>query len=301
MRLRLAASVIIAAVLILALSSLVGAVGLASYSAEYDVLGDAAKVKVTISVDEDVSQFEWDLPEDATDIAVEGLGFRVANLRILKRLRVEGAAFDTVSFSYATRSVLEKTRDRFFIVDLAGLEAAKESITVRLPEGATLKYSLDSPQASIIPGTDNIKTDGKRIIISWGDKSLEGGTAILVIYKEAGQSNPVFVAVAAGVLLLAGVAVSFYRRKKAGVAVAGVGKKVAVETSDLTRNLFEDEKKLVEILIGAGEAGLWQKQLEIRSGLPKVKLSRKLRSLEQKGLIEKIPYGNANKIRLKKG
>ena len=293
---------IVGIVMALALAGLAAALDAQSYSADYSVINDAASVRVAIVLNGPVSVFEWNLPEDATDVLVDGLGFKVIDLKSFKRLQVQaGQPFDAVNFTYSTSSVLEKTRDSFFILDLAGSSAVVKSVTVRLPEGATLKYSLDSPQASVIPKTGSIRTDGKRIIISWDDKSLAGGTAILVIYKEASHSNPAVVAAATGILLLVGVVVSFYRRKKAGVAVAEVGKKAAVETSDLTRNLFEDERKVVEILIGAGDDGLWQKQLEIRSGLSKVKLSRKLRSLEQKGLIEKIPYGNANKIRLKKG
>ncbi len=64
--------------------------------------------------------------------------------------------------------------------------------------------------------------------------------------------------------------------------------------------MFEDEKLIVRILLIEKTRELWQKQLEQKTGLNKVKLSRKLRSLEAKGLIEKIPYGNTNKIRLKK-
>ena len=66
----------------------------------------------------------------------------------------------------------------------------------------------------------------------------------------------------------------------------------------LTRNLFEEERAIIEILLEKGE--LWQKQLVLQTGISKVKLSRKLRNLEAKGLIEKVPYGNTNKIRLKK-
>jgi len=69
---------------------------------------------------------------------------------------------------------------------------------------------------------------------------------------------------------------------------------------ELTRNLFEDEKLVVETLLAADKHELWQKQLELRTKIPKVRLSRKLRSLEAKGLIEKVPYGNTNHIRLKK-
>ena len=302
---RLAVAPAIAVLLTLVLASLAGAVDLASYSADYNVLSDRALVKATLVLTQKVSGFDWNLPEDAADVAVDGLRFNVVDMKSFKRLQVQGTQFDTVTFTYSTSSVLEKTSDSFFILDLASLGSVKSSMTVRLPEEATLKYSLNSAQISIIPKTSDVRTDGKRLIISWNETGLASGTAILVIYKEAGRSNSAAVATAAGFLLLSGVAIAFYRRRKAGVVVAAAadGKAApagASGTSDLTMNLFEDERKLVELLLASGEEGMWQKQLEIKSGLSKVKLSRKLRSLDQKGLIEKIPYGNANKIRLKK-
>lgn len=301
----IATATITAGLLILVLASLAGAVTLEGYSADYKVLNGVASVNVTIVLAEKISEFDWRLPEDAADVAVGGLGFKVTDLRSFKQLQVQGQPFDTVAFSYSTNSVLEKTKDSFFILDLASIESLKKSITVRLPEEATLKYSLDSPQASVIPKTDNIKTDGKSITIGWDDVALAKGSAILVIYKEAGQFNLAAIIAAVAVLLLGGVAVSYYRRKKTRAVAAAVPVAVAKKarpsgSSDLTKNLFEDEKKIVELLLGSGEEGMWQKQLEIKSEISKVKLSRKLRSLDQKGLIEKIPYGNANKIRLKR-
>lgn len=294
--LRIATAAITACMLILALASMAGAAGIAAYSADYDVFSDKASVRVTINLDSKVSEFDWSLPEDADDIAVEGLSFRVIDLKSFKRLQVDGQLFNTINFTYSTSSVIEKTRDSFFILDMAGLGAARKSVKVRLPAEATLKYSLDSQQSSVIPKTGSVRTDGKRIIINWNETSLANGAAILVIYNETGKVS--LVVVAAGIVLLMGTVMAFYRRKKAGAAAASEAKPAAAP--DLTRNLFEDEKKIVELLLAAGEEGIWQKQLEIKSGISKVKLSRKLRSIEQKGLIEKIPYGNANKIRLRK-
>ncbi len=292
--LRTAAAAITAAVLILALAAFVGAVALENYSADYNVLNGAASVNVTIALAEKVSGLDWTLPADAAGVAVEGLSFRVSDMKSFKRLQIYGQPFDKVAFTYSTSSVLEKTGDSFFILDLAGIGAANKFVTVRLPSGATLKYALDSQQSAVIPKTGSVMTDGKRIIIRWNETSLASGDTVLVIYKESGKFNPA-VAAAAVVLLLGGAAAVFYRRNKS----VAEKEKTPSGTYGLTRNLFEDEKKIVELLLTAGEEGMWQKKLEIKSGISKVKLSRKLRSLDQKGLIEKIPYGNANKIRLR--
>jgi len=43
---------------------------------------------------------------------------------------------------------------------------------------------------------------------------------------------------------------------------------------------------------------MWQKQLQLKTGFSKAKLSRVIRNLESRSLVKKIPFGNANKIRL---
>ncbi|MDP3728544.1 MAG: hypothetical protein Q8R18_03770, partial [bacterium] len=57
------------------------------------------------------------------------------------------------------------------------------------------------------------------------------------------------------------------------------------------------EKKLITIL-KENDNKLWQKQLEIKSGLSKVKLSRLLYSMEKRGLVKKEAYGASNIIHL---
>jgi uncharacterized membrane protein len=66
---------------------------------------------------------------------------------------------------------------------------------------------------------------------------------------------------------------------------------------DLLRMLPEDERKLLEILIQ--ERKIEQIYLVAESGLSKVKVSRLLAKLEQRGVIEKKPLGNTNLIKLK--
>lgn len=61
--------------------------------------------------------------------------------------------------------------------------------------------------------------------------------------------------------------------------------------------LPEDERKIVEILLN--ERKIEQMYLVAESGLSKVKVSRVLIKLEQRGIIDKKPLGNTNLIKLK--
>lgn len=262
---------------------------ISSYEAEYTIDGSRALAEITLQFRDNLSEFETSIPADAADVEVEGLESEVSE----STLRITGQRFSSATIKYVTASVLEKSQDtEFFVLNTESTDAASKSVVVRLPEKAALKYMLESGQASIVPKAGEVGTDGRRIIIRWGNEDISGD-ALLVIYDSgaSGLAAAAYYTAAALAVLLAGWAYYHYRKK------GQPGKQPA---NELTRNLFDDEKKVVEALIKSPEEGIWQKQLETMTGLSKVRLSRKVRNLEQKGLIEKIPYGNANRIRLKR-
>jgi uncharacterized membrane protein len=66
---------------------------------------------------------------------------------------------------------------------------------------------------------------------------------------------------------------------------------------DMLKVLPADERKIIEVLLK--EKKIEQMYLVAESGLSKVKVSRLLAKLEQRGVIEKKPLGNTNLIKLK--
>ncbi len=69
------------------------------------------------------------------------------------------------------------------------------------------------------------------------------------------------------------------------------------QVHDMLRILPADERKIIEVLLK--EKKIEQMYLVAESGLSKVKVSRLLAKLEQRGVIEKKPLGNTNLIKLK--
>jgi len=265
-----------------------------SYSAVYEISDRWATADIKLTLNEPTSTFEWTIPSDSQDIEIEGLNFELISLRESKKLRISGGEFDKVNIRYLTSSVIERTKDSFFILDFSEAKTAKKSIKVMLPEKATLKYPTSSQKSSLIPPTGKVYTDGIRMIASWEDNELNGANSVLIIFNEDSSNGTISLLLLVSAAIAAGILFFFYAKKSTRLKRKQEGQ------PEITRNLFEDEKKLVEVLISCKEKEMWQKQLQIKSGLSKVKLSRKLRALEQKGIIEKIPYGNTNKIRLKK-
>lgn len=262
-----------------------------SYQGDYTIVSDKVIVEETVKLSVMKSQFSLLLPKDAQAIEVKGMAFNVVEQENSKKIIIQknGMLFNSFNLKYITESLIEKTKDRFFILYLGKLEADKIAVKVTLPEGATLKYALDSIQPSIMPQANQVLTDGKSIIVEWDETDLEKNKALLIIYNEGSSLNFTYeIGIIVSILLLAFL-VYLYRLRNSS----------SPKKKDLTRNLFEEEKAIVEILSEAEDHELWQKQLIIRMGLSKVKLSRKIRNLEAKGVVERIPYGNSNKVRLK--
>ena len=66
---------------------------------------------------------------------------------------------------------------------------------------------------------------------------------------------------------------------------------------ELLRILPQDERAIMKILLN--EKKIEQTHLVAESGLSKVKVSRLLFKLEQRGILEKKPLGNTNLIKIK--
>lgn len=167
-------------------------------------------------------------------------------------------------------------------------ETEKFTYIVKLPIGYTIpeEEGKDIP-FFINPKPDNIYSDGRRIILFWEEKNLNEKFEVSVFIKRLAQ--PVTKVVLLSILILAIFSlVSFYLIKKR--------KKEAQETRMPV--LLEKERKIVEALQKAKNHELWQKQLQIETGLSKARLSRTLRDLEARGIIKKEPVGNTNKILL---
>ena len=187
--------------------------------------------------------------------------------------------------TYTSQLHIEGIRRPYFVVDLSRIPTQIDSVTVMLAARAVLDVPLTHPNPSIHPRPSTAHTDGERMSFVWTGDELEPARAIFVRYDPP-RSTPLVLITAAGLFLVA-------------ISILIVATRLKRRVQQKTMNLYGAEKSLVKILLDAPADGLWQNDLVHKSGLTKVKVSRKLRNLEQKGIIEKIPHGNTNRIRLK--
>jgi hypothetical protein len=182
---------------------------------------------------------------------------------------------DSKYISYFSKQQVEKTSEDFFFIAQSPMPGLSE-VSLSLPSGAIVDEGF-----FLFPKNYTMETDGKNIIISWDGKLEE----ILVSYHFVEDNNFLFYLLIIFLLMVLGL-LMFFEIKKTKQTV--------------TQNLFGDEKQIINFLIKNKNKSAWTKELVNELGIPKVRLSRKLRSLEEKELIGRTPYGNENRIKLTK-
>ncbi|MFQ5800333.1 MAG: helix-turn-helix transcriptional regulator [Candidatus Hydrothermarchaeales archaeon] len=156
---------------------------------------------------------------------------------------------------------------------------------LKLPLGYIIPEEKDI-SFFVNPEPKNIYSDGRRIILLWQDRNISRDYEVSALMEPA-EAAPSLSKTAIAVLLLILVA--------AGVAYL-LKRKEALKVSYPA--LVEHERIVVNLLKEAEDNVLWQKQIQHKTGFSKVKVSRIIRSLEERGVIKKEPWGNTNKIHL---
>jgi len=206
------------------------------------------------------------IPSDARLIETD-LGFIFEDVGIRKILTT-----DATSISFASDSYIDSGSDASFFISRNPLEVPVK-VVLFLPEGATL-----DEDALAFPGEYALSTNGQNIIVTWDAVEEE----MLIEYSlPSGTSIWWYALLAAVILVLAWFFFGKTQSKK-----------------NLTTNLFGDEKRIVKYLSGKKKKSSWTKSIVGDLEISKVTLSRKLRSLEGKGLIKKVPHGNSNWVSL---
>jgi uncharacterized membrane protein len=270
--------------LILLLISLVSADN--HIGVNYNLIEDKAFVEINFG---QVINFEFKLPYDVRTFESNS-DYEIIDFEDYKLLKV-GYSND-LQVSYITNSVIDKSSNKNYFV-LNNNFNGSINFTLALPEGAVLENL-------IFPDYDSITTDGKKIILKWEDFDSE---EIVVSYKNAKGSDSFWFYFLMLLIIIFSVFYVYqakkFKRRMIQLKVQ-THKSKDEKKKDVTRNLFGEEKKIIEYLLDKKGHACWTKEIVRELGISKVRLSRKLRNLKQKDLIEKIPHGNENRIKLLK-
>ncbi len=196
----------------------------------------------------------------------------------------------TYETSYPIAAVGENTLFRY--TDRLPYQADSQQVTLTLPVGYIIPREKGKDESFYIsPKPADVYSDGQRIILHWEQKGQELPISVIA-RKVIGPPFGWIATTALSALVAAALAVWFVLGTRSSKQKIVKKKKVVVVPS-----LMDNEQKIVEFLKQNGE--VWQKQINVTTGFSKAKVSRLIRTLEERGVITKTIYGNTNKIALK--
>lgn len=265
-----------------------------NYTIEMNQVDDKVLVKHIIRLDS-VQNLSFELPQDAFSLSSN------------KNYSLEGSKLalsgKNIELSYITRNLLEASDDGYYLIDreIFGFSADKAAITLNLKEGYFLEIG------KVFPKPSKMETDGRQISLVWDLGAVSKGQDVAIFVTiQSSQSSSSNLAVWIVIIAI----ISFvgywlysksYKKTRAKPSKKQKKPKTKVESKfeEVERYLVDSEKAVLYELRKADRGELWQKQLQLSTGFSKAKLSRVVRNLESRHLVEKIPFGNTNKVRLK--
>ncbi len=271
------------------LITLPGVLAVESHEVEYSV--ENGNVLVRESIVSKGGEASFFVPDDLYDIRTWSDGtstsFTIDRQNNRRVITVDTDNTTDIELEYKTSELVDQGRTSYFVHGFRVKEPT-EKVTIRLilPEKAVLPRPLDSLTPPVNPYPDEVTTTGRRMVFGWEEEDMQPDDvfSIFVSYQED-SFNWIYLLPLIGLVALTGF--FLYSRKK---KIEAVKKRFP--------HLLEKEKVVVEELAKADENTLWQNQLQHRTGFTKSKLSRTLRKMEERNIIEKIPHGTSNKVRL---
>jgi len=180
---------------------------------------------------------------------------------------------NTYNFSIIYDNLIQKSGNIYsFRTGFDSGIADNINLKVILPKS----YSLSDIHPNVIPNPNSIETDGQNIMILW---EVEEESANIAVFYEGKSNSDVLFSIIIATIIIFGI---FYLSKQKS-------------KQDVRVFLSDDEISIIDLL----KKGK-QKQKDIAKELEfsKSKMSKVVRKLEEKKIIEKEPYFKTNIIKL---
>lgn len=262
-------------------------------SFEVEILERKANYILTLTFEEPIEKFKLSFlgnfkqlyvkPDYAAICNIEGEVVQVlnCNLNISKEKR-------SFKIFFISDDVIEEKNSKFlFNNDLSFDKRIKTlSFTLYLPE----RMVLAEDKGFIFPENVEIKSDGRRIFLVWRLNNIESQKRLKfsLIYEEIKQQTfPFFYVLIFSLASIssASLIIFKYLKKRSEKMILSL--------------LDEFEKKVLHNIMEAG-GSIKQKQIVESTGISKAKVSKIIKNLLERGLIEVERIGRTNKIKLKK-
>jgi uncharacterized membrane protein len=193
-----------------------------------------------------------------------------------------------ITLDFKASNIIKKVGENYkFNVNYGiSLPINRSFVLIRLPEKGILANEIANK--SYYPETGKIITDGRRIMIYWENENLSAGDSLQfsVLYTTPSIVSNILVIALTLLVILVMIILATYLRK------GGRGEPI-------TSILNEDEKKIINIL-SSHKGHALQKVLVRETDFSKAKVSRLVKNLKERGVVDIEPVsGRENRIILK--
>lgn len=172
-------------------------------------------------------------------------------------------------------------------------------IRLSLPEGSVIlddsSAITDYPQEMlpIFPSDFKISSDGRKIMLYLQKENISAGETLDVGigYESVSSYGSSFSATTAIIFIFAAAMIA---------GIAFLGRKGKETGTGITSILNNDERAVISAIKEKGEKNVNQKAISKTTGFSKPKISRLLKDLESRGIVEREQFGRTNLVKIKK-
>jgi uncharacterized membrane protein len=282
------------------------AVGLDYYKADVAIIDDV-NVENTIVLKFDAPvyhldyQFDFRIYELTTDAS-----FDSASCKLVDNGRYSDVSCDFVGMTaeknmfvmkFRTKSSITRVDNKYlFAMNYpVALPTKKALIFIKLPDKGIL--SGDNVTESFSPVGGNLVSDGKKIMVYWDMSDLNAGETIqfsvlydLPITDGSSLFNVIIVSFTM-IIIFVMMGVTFYVKKSAGKSIK--------QTADIVSSVLNDDEKKVIDIVKNGGGEIIQRVIVREPTFSKAKVSRIIKNLRERNILDVIPLGRTNKVRMK--
>ncbi len=235
--------------------------------------------RILLDLDEFSDSFEFLVASRPLSVVFDG-DYELLDMEeyyIIRFYKDISPGVNELSFGLIYDDLVDRTRSGR-VLRLRLLFPGVEDLNVRvfLPEGFRI-----SSDPSVSPNPSSVSSDGRRIFLDWKLGDVEEAT-IFLFYE--GDEDNFFWLILLLVFVLAGTITGFvlYKRK----------------SWESVRGVLSKDENLVLDMISRNVSK--QKDIARNLGFSKSKMSKVVRKLEEKGLVERIPHFKTNILKIKK-
>lgn len=189
----------------------------------------------------------------------------------------------------STRYPIIESEETFYFTLSQQTFSESASLKVSLPEG-----SMVSEERPIFLEPSSRFSVGNKEVLLWHFTSGQK-MEVSFLATNPQTSNSSFILTTLFVITIIASLVVVYHKK---LIAYSKHKKMNEPGQSYLDHLLDQEKVIIRALEEAEKNFLWQKELQLKTNLSKVQLSRTLRRMEERKLITKEPFASSNKISL---